>query len=310
MKEILQKHNEHRKLSTLVENRTIYNCSNAELNLFETHQVAEKVQLNFDYPVIASMLTGKKIMHLANQSPFDFFPGESVIMPANEAMVIDFPLASMNEPTQCLALGFDKTTINEVVSLFNNESAIEGEELSLTLDNDSSHLLNNYDVHHLIQRLFYTFTTVQSKSKDVLVNLMSKELIVRLLQTKARKYLLDPFKKERMDSRIELAISFIDHSFTNRDFSIADVAKKVCMSESNFFRKFKKILGLTPSDYINSKRIELSKQLLVNNLKLSVSDIAHQSGYNNVSYFVRKFRELEKCSPTMHRKKYSYLISH
>jgi hypothetical protein len=34
-----------RKLETLVENRTIYNLNNAELNVFETHQQAERVYL-------------------------------------------------------------------------------------------------------------------------------------------------------------------------------------------------------------------------------------------------------------------------
>ena len=37
---------------------------------FET---AEKVALKFDFPIIASMLTGKKIMHLEGVPSFEFF---------------------------------------------------------------------------------------------------------------------------------------------------------------------------------------------------------------------------------------------
>ena len=98
MSRLLHTHQKNRKLTTLVENRTTYSADYAELNIFETHEKAEKVSLTFDFPVIASMLTGKKIMHLDGIPSFDFFPGESVVMPTNKEMVIDFPLAKKGDP--------------------------------------------------------------------------------------------------------------------------------------------------------------------------------------------------------------------
>lgn len=303
MDKLLAKHRKNRELSTLVENRTIYTCSNAELNLFETHQEAQKVQLHFDYPVIASMLTGKKIMHLTNHDPFEFYPGESVVMPANEPMIIDFPIATLNEPTQCLALGIDKHTVSEAVGLYNQEVSIDGESTNWTIDKDSTHLTNNLDLHYLIQRMFYTFVNTQNASKDTLVSLMSKELVIRLLQTKARKWFLGNNQDQVSDSRIGLALAFIHKELTNRKLSISKLAKDACMSESNFFRKFKQTLGITPSDYINAKRVEFAKELIKTKTHLSISDVAHLSGYNNVSYFVRKFKSYVKCSPTVYRKR-------
>ena len=90
---LLDQHRRNRKLTTLVENRTTYQADFAELNIYETHTVAERVELTFDFPVIASMLTGKKVMHLDQMPSFAFLPGESVVMPAGERMVIDFPIA-------------------------------------------------------------------------------------------------------------------------------------------------------------------------------------------------------------------------
>ncbi|MGY0426075.1 MAG: AraC family transcriptional regulator N-terminal domain-containing protein, partial [Polaribacter sp.] len=84
MSNLLGNHKNTRRLTKLVENRTTYNSEYAELNIFETHKIAEKVALKFDFPVIASMLTGKKIMYLEEVPSFDFFPGESLIMPANK----------------------------------------------------------------------------------------------------------------------------------------------------------------------------------------------------------------------------------
>lgn len=62
-----------------------------ELNVFETRQQSENVHLSFDDMVLTTMLRGKKIMHLFGQQQFDYLPGESVIVPDHEEMVIGFP---------------------------------------------------------------------------------------------------------------------------------------------------------------------------------------------------------------------------
>ena len=60
----------NRKLENLVENQTSYTLNNAAMHVFETHQQAERVLLQFDKPVLASMLHGKKIMHLRDHNSF------------------------------------------------------------------------------------------------------------------------------------------------------------------------------------------------------------------------------------------------
>ena len=100
-----------KRLETLVENRTVYTLRHSELNIFETYKQAEKVELQFNEPILASMLRGKKIMHLRDKPGFGFYPGESIILPSNELMHIDFPEATEQNPTQCLALRMSKEKI-------------------------------------------------------------------------------------------------------------------------------------------------------------------------------------------------------
>ncbi|WNH08107.1 AraC family transcriptional regulator [Thalassobellus suaedae] len=296
MRQLLNHHRSHRKLSTLVENRTIYSAEYAELNIYETHTYAEKVSLIFDFPIIASMLTGKKIMHIDGLEAFDFFPGESVVMPTKKEMVIDFPLATQDSPTQCLALGIDTFKIDEVVEKFNQNVTIEKENNNWDLDKNASHLINNIDVNHLIERLTYTFTN-NNKSKDVLLDLMIQELIVRLLQTKAKALIINDPNQMFSDTRIGTVIKFIKENLTNKDITVDILSKKAYMSTSHFHKQFKNTLGISPIDYINSEKIKFSKKLIKEAKDFRMSEIAFKSGFNNVSYFNRQFKKMELMTP-------------
>ncbi|WP_055446302.1 AraC family transcriptional regulator [Lacinutrix mariniflava] len=296
MESLLNHHKNHRKLTTLVENRTTYSADYAELNIFETHAYAEKVSLTFNFPVIASMLTGKKTMHIDGFEAFDFFPGESVVMPTNKEMVIDFPLATKESPTQCLALGIDAFKIDEVVEKFNQQVAIENENNTWNLDETTSHLINNTDVNHLIERLTYTFTN-NNKSKDVLLDLMIQELIVRLLQTKAKSLIINDPNQIFNDTRIGTVIKYIKENLTNKDISVDILAKKAYMSTSHFHKQFKNTLGISPIDYINSEKIKFSKKLIKESKDFRMSEIAFKSGFNNTSYFNRQFKKMELMTP-------------
>lgn len=300
MNSLLNQHRNTRKLTTLVENRTIYSADYAELNIYETHAFAEKVSLTFGFPIIASMLTGKKVMHLDGFEAFDFFPGESVVMPTNKEMVIDFPVATKGSPTQCLALGIDAFKITEVVEKFNQQVAIENENNKWNLEETTSHLINNTDVNHLIERLTYTFTN-NNKSKDVLLDLMIQELIVRLLQTKAKSLIInDP--QIFSDTRIGTVIKYIKDNLTNKDINVDALAKKAHMSASHFHKQFKNTLGISPIDYLNSEKIKFSKKLIKESKDFRMSEIAFQSGFNNTSYFNRQFKKMEMMTPQQFKK--------
>lgn len=296
MSQLLRQHKKQRKLTTLVENRTVYSAECAELNIYETHKYAEKVALQFNFPIIASMLTGKKIMHINGIPSFDFFPGESVVLPSKQRMLIDFPTATSANPTQCLALGIDTDKITEVVDRFNTIVGVENENNSWTLDEVSNHLSNHKDVNDLINRLVYTFT-YQTKSKDVLLDLMIQELIVRLLQTKAKVLLINDMQDTFSDTRIGSVIKYIKQNLTNKDISVEKLAEKAHMSKSHFHKTFKNTLGISPIDYINSEKIKFSKALIKDRQDLSISEIAFYSGFNSISYFNRQFKKLELMTP-------------
>lgn len=305
MKTLLNEHIKHRKLQSLVENKTTYHADFAELNIYETHRLAERVHLRFDFPIIASMLSGKKVMHLEGNQSFEFYPGESVVMPAHDPMIIDFPDATMDDPTQCLALGIDTTKIREVVNRFNSLVRVEDENDDWQIDEHNIHLRNNDSVNILVSRLVQTFTATD-RSKDVLIDLMIQELIVRLLQTKAKTHILSDPRRKYAHTRIGHVIEYIKKNLTNKDLSIASLAEKAYMSSSHFHKTFKNTLGISPIDYVNSEKIKFAKQLMRKCRNMNIGQVALQSGFNNASYFNRIFKKYEKLTPQQYRKQEIY----
>lgn len=293
-------HLQSRKLELVVENRTAYTLDNAELNIYETHQAAQNVELTFSNPVLASMIRGKKVMHLTNSPSFDFFPGESVIVPAHQTMRIDFPEANSNNPTQCLALAISPTKIRTIVETLNEHSPLVDNNEGWQFANDNFYFTNEAAIHQLIGRLIYLFTE-NNAAKDYFANLVLQELIVRLMQTKARMVLSTNLQQLANTNRLAYAIKYVQENI-HRNLTIKDLADKACMSEPNFFRCFKQQYGITPVEYINQQRIQLAMKLLYNT-SYSVSDICFACGYNNLNYFQKVFKKAAGDTPANYRKK-------
>ncbi len=304
MNNLLQRHKSQRKLTTLVENHTIYNADSSELNIFETHKIAKRVNLRFDAPILASMLTGKKVMHLEGMPSFDFIPGESVVLPRNKEMIIDFPEATSKKPTQCLALAIDPAKISEVVSAFNESTIIDLKENgNWSLEDTSFHLDNSNEIQQLVGRLIYLFTE-GNKSKDVFIDFTLKELIIRLLQTKARRALIENATDGSLsDNRIAFAINYMKEHLTDK-ISIDKLVEKSCLSKSYFFKVFRDTLGLSPIDYLNSERIKFSKELMKSG-NYQVAEIAYKSGFSSPSYFSKQFKRIENITPGYYKKQLS-----
>lgn len=66
-------------------------------------------------------------------------------------------------------------------------------------------------------------------------------------------------------------------------------------------RAFKAHLGITPSQFINTLRVDYASDLLLHTDQ-PVIEICHEAGYNNLSHFYHEFKALRQCSPKQFRK--------
>ncbi|WP_224996040.1 AraC family transcriptional regulator [Cesiribacter sp. SM1] len=286
---------QEKSLFTLVENRSAYTLENCELNVFETHQQASNVNLSFGDWVLTSMLRGKKVMHLTDVPAFDYYPGESVIVPPNEVMKIDFPEASVLSPTQCIALAISADQIRSTISLLNERypKVEKGEEWKV--DEHLFHLANNKELAEIVNRLIKISINDKSREKDILVSLALRELLVRLMQTQARQLFETNHLALASSHRFAHIIAYIKEHIREK-IDIDKLSDKACMSRASFFRKFREEFGYTPADYILKERIRLAKEYL-NLPGNSITQVCYLSGFQNLNYFIRAFKKEVGLTP-------------
>lgn len=283
------------QLKTLVENRTSIDLSHCQINVFETHNTAEKIDLVFDDLVITSMLRGKKVMHLPGKTSFDYLPGESVVVQPGEKMTIDFPNATAMDPTQCIALAISKDEINSTLNYLNERFPREKETIDWKLDQNFFHLSNNVDLADILNRMMKIGVYDQSKEKDLLADLTLRELLIRLMQTQARSIFNSQWYQLSNNNRFAHVIRFIKENITEK-IDIDSLCEKACMSRPNFFRKFKETFGITPAEYVFEEKMKLAKQKLSTG-EFTVSEICYMLGFQNLNHFIRAFKIKQGITP-------------
>ncbi len=293
---------DERSLLTLVENRSTYTLENCELNVFETHQKAYNINLCFQDLVLTSMLRGKKIMHLFDKPGFDYLPGESVLVPPQEVMKIDFPEAKADNPTQCIALAISGEVIRNTVDMLNEKYPKAEATNEWQVNGEQFHLSNNQELAEIINHFIRISTKDTTKEKDLIASFALRELLIRLMQTQARQLLESNYRQMSASNRFAHVIEYIK-THIREDIKMDLLSEQACMSRSNFFKSFKRELGLSPNEYILKEKIKLAKEYLKDSAN-QVTQACYMAGFNDLNYFIRAFKKEVGLTPKAYQQKF------
>ena len=292
-----------RELNTLVENRRAYTLNNFELNVYETYQPSHMVPLKFNDMVIINMLKGKKIMHLEDVPAFDYLPGETLVLPADRSMKIDFPDAKIMEPTQCTALLISADKIEETINYLNNAYPKINNSLSWDFSWNKFHLVNTDELASLTNKLFSNMIS-NDPFKDVLADLLFKELLIRIIQQQQLGELIEP--QSTGNDEMSNLKRYIRENLTER-ITIEDLSRKANMSKATLFRIFKDEYGITPMELVIRERLRKAKEMLSANM--SIKEVCYACGFTDVNYFSRLFKARENMTPGNYQRKIDISVS-
>lgn len=108
-----------------------------------------------------------------------------------------------------------------------------------------------------------------------------------------------------MNHRIRKAIAYMNEDLSH-PLRLAEIAKCVDYSAQHFCVLFRAEMGTTPAQYYKSLRLEKARKLLKTDAAstLCIKEIAAQTGFLDVSHFVRDFAQQYGVSPKHYRAHY------
>ncbi|WP_299532759.1 response regulator [Ulvibacterium sp.] len=168
----------------------------------------------------------------------------------------------------------------------------------------------------------------------LLTALASQASKLKGIETGADDYIVKPFDKKELRARVKnlidqrqllrekytrqlrlepkaLAVTSTDERFLKKvmhtleqrlddsSFGVEDLAREVGMGRTQLFRKMRALTDQTVQDFVRDYRLKRAAQLLRDKAG-NVSEVAYQVGFNNLSYFTKRFKELFGKTPSQY----------
>ena len=106
--------------------------------------------------------------------------------------------------------------------------------------------------------------------------------------------------KDKNIPKIKNVLSFIRGNY-DKQISLNDMADCAGMSPKYFCFFFRNMTRKSPIEYLTAYRIERASRKLLNS-DLSITDIAFGCGFNDLSYFIKTFKNEKGVTPSKFRK--------
>lgn len=134
--------------------------------------------------------------------------------------------------------------------------------------------------------------------------LQSREQLRKIFQSRGT--LLEPssIKVNSIDENfLKDLMETLEKGIPDSEFNINSLEKDIGMSHSNFYRKVKSLTGQSGKEILDQMRMIRAKQILKENKKIRIDEVAYMVGFTNPKYFGKSFKETFGISPSEMKRK-------
>ena len=107
----------------------------------------------------------------------------------------------------------------------------------------------------------------------------------------------EPEPHPRLSLKTRLAKKYIDANFPSRFPDVPEIARAANCSPNYLSGLFRRETGMTIKEYVNALKFDYARKMLETG-RFNVSEVAGSCGFNDISYFARKFRERFGLKPS------------
>lgn len=159
--------------------------------------------------------------------------------------------------------------------------------------------------HHVLTRLKQTWENcnIKNESNKKLLALDLAYLYYYFVNILDNRYYVSHAAVKRNSSKIQAVVNYISANYT-LDLKVSKIASQFSFSHNNLIYRFQKELGMSPSEFITTQRIQAAKGLL-KNTDYTIIQISTLCGFSYPSFFGKMFRKIEGMTPSQYREKHS-----
>lgn len=184
----------------------------------------------------------------------------------------------------------------------------------VSLSNNEYNLVQIFDKKKRAYPILHLNTIQFSKYLDIIKTLYNNDvkrctnLLERALVTQILTYLYeDTYEEQAVDNvsvkgaaLVSQVKQYIDLNISNR-ITLDDLAEVTNYSSGHLCHMFKRVSGKTLIQYINEKRVQKAKELILKSVPMT--EVAYQTGFEAYSYFYKVFKQYVGINPTEYRQK-------
>ena len=145
----------------------------------------------------------------------------------------------------------------------------------------------------------------EMQQKQLGYQMMVKAILMRFLGLVYRNLKVHTIDTEKRDfirqyERLRPVLEYISTHYCQKQFKLEELAHIMHMNKTYFSTFFKKVMQTGVFDYINNLRVEHAASLLCCTNQ-PVIDVSYECGFENVSYFNKRFKEVMGITPGEYR---------
>ena len=136
-----------------------------------------------------------------------------------------------------------------------------------------------------------------SEAEPVLYNSLETQTDEKILVTTLPQDVELSKEEERFCRKFE---RIVNARLRNPNLNIDIIAAQFGIGRTNFYRKVRELMGMSPNDYLKKCRMERAAELL-GNPEMAINEVCAQVGMPDAQYFSRVFKAYFGVSPSVYR---------
>lgn len=253
-------------------------------------QSVKHLSLYNHYNEIGFTLSGKKTLHHSNESYT--LTSEKALFVRKSAFVQEM---HHDQEWEVIAFSVQDNYLKELYVEFRNHLPIKN------LLETPKKTLMGINVNEVTKTCFYSLLPYFTQKRPPipgLIELKFKELVFNILSDPENGDILSYIQS--ITDQHKTPIWQVMESNFMYNMSLDEFAKIADRSIASFKREFQEYYKTSPGKWLKQKRLEHAANLLVSSSK-PVSEVAYDSGFENLSHFSRVFKEKYACTPIQYR---------